>query len=869
MKFSLWRRRREEELEEEIRSHLEMAQRDRLERGESAENAAASARREFGNIGLVKEATRDVWGWRWLEQLGQDVRYGLWMLKRNPGFTFVAILTLTLGIGATTGIFSILNALLLQPLPYDRPDRLVMVWESSRNGDDQITASGLIFKDWVEQNQAFEAMAAFSPRTYILSGEDETEKVRGVAATASLFPLLGINPNYGNVFLPEDEGPGRNRIVILSHGLWQRRFGSDKAILGSAITINNLNYTVVGIMPPEFEFPLQSEKAELWVPLSLNLGQNTRSAHNYRVIARLKPDVTLEQAQADMNVIARRLEQQYPDSNTGMGANVVSLQDQIVGKIRMSLLMLFGAVCLVLLIACANVANLLLARSTIRQKEVAIRAAVGASKPRLIRQMLTESLLLSLLGSGLGLALAYWSVRLLVAIGPDSILRVREISIDWRVLGFTLLVALVTGVIFGLAPALQATKANLNEWLKEGAGRATINPVRSRLHNLLIVLEVAMALLLLICAGLMIKSFSRLQQVKPGFNPENVLAADVTLPVRRYRDGYEAIALIQQVLNRIAGFPGVQSVSATHALPLSGDNNTFAFFIEGRTLPRGEYTSADYRSISPDYFRTMGIPILRGRAFTDKDVAGAHGVVIVSETMTKRFFPNEDPIGKRFSVADGRGGAMLEVVGVAGDVKHFGLDRELTAEMYVPILQRLWGNITLVVRGASDPVGLSAAIRNEVRQVDKGHTVTNIRTMDQVLSHSVSQRRFNMLLLSIFAAVAITMSVIGIYGVISFSVMQRTHEIGVRMALGAQTGNVLRMVVWRGMSLAMIGVALGLAAALALTRVLKNLLFEVSPTDSATFTLITLLLVAVALIASYIPARRATKVDPLIALRCE
>jgi putative ABC transport system permease protein len=869
MKFPLWRRRREEELEEEIRSHLEMAKRERLERGESAETAAESARREFGNVGLVKEVTRGVWGWGWLEQLGQDVRYGLWMLRRNPGFTFVAILTLTLGIGATTGIFSILNALLLQPLPYQFPDRLVMVWESSRKGDDQITASGLIFKDWVEQNQAFEVMAAFSNRTYILSGEDETEKVQGLAATASIFPLLGINPNYGNVFLPEDEDPSRNRVVILSHGLWQRRFGSDKGILGSAITINNLKYTVVGIMPPEFEFPLQSEKAELWVPLFLNLGRDNRGAHNYRVIARLKPEVTLEQARANMNVIARRLEQQYPDSNTGMGVNVVSLQEQIAGKIRMSLLVLFGAVCLVLLIACANVANLLLARSTIRQKEIAIRTAVGARRPRLIRQMLTESLLLSLLGSGFGLALAYWSVKFLVAIGPDSIHRVREISIDWRVLGFALLVALMTGMIFGLAPALQATKANLNQWLKEGSGRATMNPVRSRMHNLLVIFEVAMALLLLIGAGLMIKSFSRLQQVKPGFNPENVMTADLTLPRRRYRDGYEVIALIQQILNRIAGLPGVQSASATHALPLSGDNNTFAVFIEGRTLPRGEYTSADYRSISPDYFRTMGIPILRGRQFTDRDVVGTHGVVIVSETMAKRFFPNEDPMGKRFSIADGRGLEMLEIVGVAGDVRHFGLDHELTAEMYVPILQRLWPNITLVIRGASDPLGLSAAIRNEVRQVDKDQTFTNIRTMDQILSHSVSQRRFNMLLLSIFAAVAITMSIVGIYGVMSFSVTQRTHEIGVRIALGAQAGNVLRMVMWRGMSLALIGVALGLAAALALSRVMKNLLFEVSPTDSSTFALITLLLVAVALIASYIPARRATMVDPLFALRCE
>ncbi|MBO0719633.1 MAG: ABC transporter permease [Blastocatellia bacterium] len=607
MKFQLWRRRREEELEEEIRSHLEMAKRDRLECGESAEAAARSARREFGNVGLVKEVTRDVWGLGWLELLGQDLRYGLWMLRRNLGFTFVAILTLTLGIGATTGIFSILNVVLLQPFPYNRPERLVMVWErNTRRGNDQITASGLIYKDWVEQNQAFETMAAFSPRTYILSGEDETERVQGVAATASLFPLLGINPDYGSTFLPEDEDPGRNRIVILSHGLWQRRFGSDKAILGSAITIDNLKYTVIGIMPPEFEFPLQLEKAELWVPLFLNLGHDNRGAHNWRVIARLKPGVTLEQAQADMNIIARRLEQQYPDSNTGMGVNVLSLRDQIAGKIRMSLLVLFGAVCLVLLIACANVANLLLARSAVRQKEIAIRAAVGASRPRLIRQMLTESILLGLLGSGLGLALAYWSVKFLVAIGPDSVFRVREIGIDWRVLGFTLLVALVTGVIFGLAPALQATKANLNEWLKEGSGRATMNPDRSRVHNLLVVFEVAMALLLLIGAGLMIKSFSRLQQVKPGFNPENVLTADLTLPRRGYRDGYEVMALIQKVLNRIAGLPGVQSASATHALPLSGANNSFAFFIEGRTFSRGEYTSADYRSITPEYFHTMG-----------------------------------------------------------------------------------------------------------------------------------------------------------------------------------------------------------------------------------------------------------------------
>lgn len=708
-------------------------------------------------------------------------------------------------------------------------------------------------------------MAAFSNRSYILSGADEPEKVQGVATTASLFSLLGINPKYGNVFLPEDEGPGRNQVVILSHGLWQHRFGSATGILGSDITINNMSHTIVGIMPPEFEFPLQLEKAELWVPLLLN---PDRRSYNYRVIARLKPNVRLEHAQADMSVIAQRLERQYPDSNTGRGVNVVSLQEHIVGKIRLSLLVLFGAVCLVLLIACANVANLLIARSTVRQKEVAIRAAVGASKFRLLCQMLTESLLLGLLGSGLGLILAYWGVKLLVAIGPESVLRVREISIDWRVLGFTLLVALATGVIFGLAPALQATKANLNEWLKEGGGRTTMCPVRGRMRNLLVVFEVAMALMLLIGAGLMIKSFSRLHQVKSGFNPQNLLTAEVNLPRSKYRDGYQIIAVYQQVLNRIAGLPGVQSASAIHALPLSGNNNSILAVIEGRPLPRGESTSADYRAISPDYFRTMGIPMLDGRAFTDKDAAGSPAVVIVSETMAKKFFPNEDPIGKRLTIGDGIA-APREVVGVVGDVRHFGLDRESTAEMYVPLLQRPWMNITLALRCTTDPAGLSAAIRNQVRQVDKDQTVSNIRTMEQVLSNSVSQRRFNMLLLSIFATVAITLSVVGIYGVMSFSVTQRTHEIGVRMALGAQASDVLRMVIWRGTILALIGVALGLAAALSLTRVMKNLLFDVSVTDPATFTLIAILLVAVALIASYIPARRATKVDPLQALRHE
>lgn len=804
-----------------------------------------------------------------METFLQDIRYGFWLLFRQPGFTVVALLTLTLGIGATTGIFSILNAVLLQPLPYSRSDRLVMVWESlPKKGVSQSIVSAPNFKDWVEQNQSFESMAAYSNRSYILSGTDESEKVLGVAATASLFPLLGINPNYGSVFLPQDENPGRNQVVILSYGLWRRRFGSDTGVLGSAITINNVKHTVVGIMPPDFEFPVQPEKAELWVPLFLDLGQADRRSHNYHVVARMKPNVTLEQARADMNIIARRLEQQYPDSNTGWGVNIITLQDHIVGKIRLSLLVMFGAVCLVLLIACANIANLLLARSTVRQKEVAIRAVLGASRPRLIRQMLTESLLLSLFGSGLGLAFAYWGVKLLVAVGPENILRVRVISIDWRVLGFTLLVALVTGVIFGLAPALQATKANLNEWLKEGSGRATANPIRSRMRNLLVVFEVAMALMLLIGSGLMIKSFIRLQRVEPGFNPENILTAEISLPGSKYRELHEIATFYQQTLNRIAGLPGVQSASVTQALPLSGNNNNLTVVIKGSSFPNGQYPSADYRSVGPDYFRTMGIQTLSGREFSDKDVADTPLVAIVSETMAKRFFPGENPIGKRLFMGDGIQ-VWREIIGVVRDVKHFGLDRESTAEMYVPYLQRPWPNMTLTLRCANDPMSLSAAVRNQIRQVDKEQAASNIRTMEQVLSNSVSQRRFNLLMLSAFAAVAIALAVIGIYGVISFSVMQRTHEIGVRMALGARQIDILKLVLGEGLTLAVIGMVIGIIGGVAFSRIMSTLLYGVSPTDLSVFVSVSLALVGIALAACYFPAQRAISIEPIVAIRSE
>jgi putative ABC transport system permease protein len=818
-------------------------------------------------------------GIRPIDTLVQDLRYGVRMLRRNPGFTFVAVLTLALGIGANTAIFSVVNAVLLRSLPYRDPDRLVIVPDTPAGN----------FLVWRDQAKTFERITAFSPSIVNFTGSGNPERLSVGFISADLFATLGVAPALGRAFTSEEDTYGGAPVVILSDSLWRRRFNSDPQVIGRALSFyhpdqigGSQSWTVLGIMPPGFRFPGESD---LWLPLALNVTQELGGelGSGVSVIARLKPGLTLEAARADLSVIIERQRQAFPKLNPDTQFRVVRLSEWLVGNVRLALLILFGAVAFVLLIACANVANLLLARSAARQKEMAIRAAVGAGRLRLVRQLLTESLLLSVAGAAAGLLAAKWGIRLLVAMSPAGIARIEESGVDGRVLGFTCMVMVLVGLIAGIFPALYASKPDVNETLKAeptagGArsGRAGRGSVRRALSAMMIA-ELALALVLLVGAGLMIKSFLRLMAVPKGFNPDGVLTLVLTPSFTKYPlESPQRGAYFQEVLARVQALPGIQSASLTSFFPLTGSpfGMKRSRLIEGRPgLGRGNEQPIQLNHSSPDYFQTMGIQMRAGRPFTAQDGKEAPRVAIINDTLARRFLPNENPIGQRLLIGTPR----PTIVGVVGDTRHSGLDKEVHPEVYLPYMQHpdIEPGFHLAVRvapGQNNPTslsGLAATIRNQVRAVEPNEPVNQVVTMDERLSNSIAQRRFQMLLLGIFAAVALVIATVGIYGVISYAVSQRTHEIGIRMALGAQASDVLRMVIWRGMRLALIGVALGLGAAIALTRVLKNQLFEVSTTDPATFALIALLLIGVALIASYIPARRATKVDSLEALRHE
>ena len=820
-----------------------------------------------------------------METLFQDLRYAFRMLLKGPGFTAVAVLALALGIGANSAIFSVVNGVVLRALPYKDPESLMMVWSRrpllqalAVAGSQEFPVSAADFTDWRDQNQVFEQIAAFHSQPFNITGAGEPESLGGVRASANLFSLLGIEAKLGRTFLAEEDQPGAGHVVIISHGLWERRFGSDPNMIGQKLALNDEPYTVVGVMPPGFQFPRKGEmpagyqfprQADLYTPLAWTPNQIGNRGRNFvAVIARLKPGVTVAQASADMDAIAERLKQQYPQFNANKEVFIVPLHQQVVGKVRTALLVLLGAVGFVLLIACANVANLLLARAASRQKEIAIRTALGASRSRVIRQLLTESMLLSLTGGTLGLLLSMWGVDLLMAISPANLPRVDTISVDVRVFAFTLAVSLLTGIIFGLVPAIQASKPDVNEALKEGGRASSVG--HNRFRSVLVVSEVALSLVLLIGAGLMIRSFVHLLNSSPGLKPENVLTLDVGLPRTKYT-GPQQAAFFQQVIERLKSLPGVQSAGAVYPLPLSGAEEGMGFGIEGRAaLAPGEVYNAGPRWVSPDYFNVMGIPLLRGRELTERDGSDSPRVVVINEAMAARYFPDEEPIGKRvaFDQVNDKPN-WREIVGVVGDVKHSALDSDPKPEMYFPFTQFPIFFMTFVVRTPGDPLNLVAAARSEVLAVKNDQPISNVHTMEELLSNSVAQRRFNMLLLSIFAGVALLLAAVGSYGVMSYSVAQRTHELGVRMALGAQTSHVLALVVKQGMTLALAGVGIGLAAAFGLTRILASLLYGVSATDPLTFSVIALLLASVALLACYLPARRATKVDPMIALRYE
>ena len=814
-----------------------------------------------------------------MNNLFQDLRYGFRLLSKNLGFTAVVVLTLALGIGANTAIFSVINAVLLQPLPFAEPDRLVTVWNvNTKTGGDGVQVSYPDFNDWRAQSQSFEKMAAFRGRDLTVTGMGEAFRLRGATTTSDLFPLLGVAPRLGRVFTPEEDRAG-NHSAILSDTLWRTRFKADPNAVGRTISINSQSYTIVGVMPPKFAFPISTDPVELWIGAAVdNEGAgaltNQRGNHAIEVIGRLKPGVSLAQAQSEVSRITDALQKQYPGENPDFGALVVPFFERVVGDVKLALMLLLGAVGCVLLIACGNIANLLLARAATQQKEVAVRAALGANRWRVIRQLLTESILLALLGGVAGLLLAWWGTDLLLKLVPGGLPRVTETALSARVLGFTLLISVLTGMLFGLVPALHSFRLDLVTTLKDAGRSSSDGGSGNRTRNALIVTQVAVAFVLLVCAGLLAGSFWRLQQVNPGFDPKNVLTFRVSLPTSKYERNEQIESFYQRLSERIAALPGVTSASAVSVLPLSGQNSAVGFSIEGiPTDPNNAFPHESYLRITrPEYFNTMGITLLQGRDFDARDTLQGNAVVIINETLARKHFPGQNPLGRRISPSfaiDDRGTLAREIIGVVKDVHHASLREESGNEIYAPHSQAPFNTLTMVARTSSDPQALIASVRREVIALDSELPVFNVRTLEETLSRSVAQPRFNTLLLAIFAGLALLLTAIGLYGVMAYSVTQRTRELGIRLALGAQRSNVLSLVIRQGMMLAGIGLGVGTVVAFALTRLMESFLFGVSATDPLTFGGIALLLAVVALAACFIPARRATKVDPMVALRYE
>jgi putative ABC transport system permease protein len=854
------------DIDEELRTHLEMETEANREMGMTANEALLSAAKSFGNVGSIRDLAYEIKGGGFMETVWQDLRYSARMLFKHPGFTLVAVLTLSLGIGANTAIFSIVNAVLLRPFPYQAPEQLVIVGEFAPGG----SVSYPNFVDYRDDRSVFEAASAVrSNESYNFSGAGEPERLQGRLVSAGFLTLLGVKPLIGRDFLPEDDRPGANPAVMLSYGFWSRTFGSDQSIIGKPITLNNQSYTVVAVMPQDFQFGLP---ADVTIPIGLSAERfKTRGADpGSSVVARLKPNISQQQTESALNVVYNRLEQQYPDSNTGRRGTLLPLHESFVGNVRQPLLILLGAVGLVLLIACANVANLLLVRASTRRREMSVRVALGANRWRIIRQLLTESLMLASIGAALGILFAHWGARFIASQLPEGIPRLAEADVDLRVLLFTLTVSLVTGLLFGLAPALQASRLNLTDALKEG-DRGSIG--RQHLRSVLVVAEVALTLTLLVGAGLLIQSFRRVLQVDPGFDAQNLLTMQVSV---NNADGNQVVSFFKQLQENVRSLPGVKSVAISNGLPL-GSVNRPVFFIQGRPLPeKGKAPGAMRYTVGGDYFQTMAIDLIKGRVFNSQDTASTPLVVVIDEALAQHF-PNEDPIGQRLSQSD-TGMPSYEIVGVVRHVEQDNVDGQeaRTPQFYLNFNQvpadRWPGQvrrINLLMRTDVEPASLAPAVRGQISALNKDQAVFNVRTMEQIVSQSVAPRRFSMLLLTVFAVVALALAVIGIYGMLSYAVAQRTREIGLRMTLGAQRTDVMRLVIGHGMKLAVAGVLIGLVASFALTRTMKNLLFGVSATDPITYGSITLLLAIVALVACWIPARRATKVDPMIALRYE
>jgi putative ABC transport system permease protein len=877
---------REAEIVEELAEHLEAAYEESLSLGRSEDEARADALAQFPDWRLLEcelsraERTASAalfagpgpggrregrgGGVTVLELLLKDLRYGFRMLRRKPGFTAVAVLTLALGIGANTAIFSVVNAVLLRPLPYPDSGRLVSVYESlPQGGTGSVSVPNL--SDWRAQSDVFTGIAAYQFGDFNLREEEQPVRAVGATVTANFFDVLGATPRAGRAFVEGEDRAGRERVVVLSDRLWRRSYGADPGVVGQDILLGGEKYQVVGVMPPSVQFP--SASVDLWVPLVFSEGQlASRGSHAFQVLARLKPGVSFEQARDQMNTIGRVIEKQYPGQQEGRGVTLARLEEEVVQGVRPALLILLGAVGFVLLIACTNVANLLLARAAARRKEVAIRSALGAGRWRLMRQFLTESVLLSLMGGAAGLLVAKWTIEALSKLAAGYLARPGEVSLDWKVLAFTAALSVLTGVVAGLAPALHVSRADVQETLKE-SGNSGSSARGTWLRSGLAVAEVASALVLLVGAGLLVKSFLRLQQVETGLRPEGVLTMRVSLPSGRYDTTEKTSLFYREVLERVSAQPVVEAAGVINMLPLQNYGLNGEIQVEGREpLPPGRVPLTEYRTASPGYFKALGIPLHAGRLFERGDEAEGARPVVVSRELVRTFFPDGDAVGKRIKAG---GDSWWTIVGVVGDVKQSGLTQPSRPELFFPYTAYRGDGMTLVVRSASDPSETAAAVRREVRAVDPNQPVYNVRTMEEVIDLSVSNRRLNMTLLTIFAGLATLLAVVGIYSVMSYLVTQHTREIGIRVALGAQRTNILRLVLRQGLSLTLAGVAVGALAAFGMTRVMSSLLYEVEGTDPLTYVSVSLLLIAVALAACYIPARRATKVDPLVALRYE
>jgi putative ABC transport system permease protein len=810
-----------------------------------------------------------------METLMQDLRYGMRTLAKNPGFTLVAVLTMALGIGANTALFSVVNGVMLKSLPFKDPDRLVFALETNAKFPAPgVSASTLNYRDWKEQNHSFESMGARQGFVGNLTSSDQPEKIQGEKVTWDYFPTLGVSPIAGRGFSEDEDKPGAAPVILLSRGLWQRRFGGDLSIVGQTIPFNGQSATVIGIMPNDYR-----PNIEFWVPMAITYQNADRNLHNIQVIGRLAAGATQEQAQAEMSNIAAGLVEQYSDSNAGWGVALVPFHNLVTLNVRPALMILLAAVGFVLLIACANVANLLLARAASREREIAIRLALGASRGRLIRQTLTESVLISVIGGAIGLLISLWGTAALVSLNKQGIPRAAEIGIDGRVLGFALLVSIAAGILFGLVPALQASKPDLNETLKESGKSSTGHARGRRIRNALVVIQVALAFVLLMGAGLLIKSFSELQRVNVGFNRERLLTMQISLPPAQYPRDSDVIGFYKEAIGRLSALPGVRSASAISQAPLAGGGPQFIFAVEGRPLPApSEAPIASYRIVTPDYFQTMNIPFVKGRAFTEADDQNALQCVVINQNMADAIWPGEDALGKRVTVGvpgPGEQPDWAAVVGVVGNVKHTTIAGEAGMQMYHSVAQTpflalaLGRSMTFILRAELEPGGLIEPARREFASLNPTLPVSNVKTMETIISDAVAPFRFNMFLLGLLAAIAMLLTMIGVYGVMNYAVSQRTKEIGIRMALGAQASQVRGLVLRQGLALSAIGLAIGFGGCLAVTRLMSSLLFGVSATDPVIFIAVAIGLTAVSIMACYIPARKATKVDPMIALRHE